>query len=250
MVESDGLPTHNMMVGIKSWQQQFPLPQNFRGSNAWQIPAAPVLANSPLSARTALYRGAIALAVNGVPIFNALNNRGDDAFLAGELDQWGGHCGRADDYHYHVAPLHLEEVAAGAPIAYALDGFPIYGTTEADGSAVRPLDEWNGHADPDDGYHYHGTTSYPYINGGLVGVVQVVADQIEPQPVTTPIRPPGEPLRGAEITGFRLVGRTGFELEYTVNDLVFMVDYELKDSSVVFTFTDASGATRSETYRR
>jgi hypothetical protein len=97
-------------------------------------------ATTPISARTALYRGAIALAVNGVPIFNALNNRGEDAYLAGELDEYGGHCGRGDDYHYHIAPVHLEKVVGkGKPIAYALDGFPIYGFTDAD-----DLDAFNG----------------------------------------------------------------------------------------------------------
>lgn len=43
------------------------------------------LTEEPVSARTGLFRGAIAIAVSGVPIFNALNNRGDDAFLVGEL---------------------------------------------------------------------------------------------------------------------------------------------------------------------
>ena len=55
-------------------------------------------------------RGAIALAVNGIPIFNPQNNGGEVSADIGELDQWGGHCGRADDYHYHVAPLHLQSV--------------------------------------------------------------------------------------------------------------------------------------------
>ena len=110
LVESNGMPSHNMMVGITSWQQQVPVSQPYLGANAWKIPRTPVLADVPVSARTGLFRGAIAIAVNGVPIFNALNNRGDDAFLAGELDEWGGHAGRADDYHYHVAPLHLQSL--------------------------------------------------------------------------------------------------------------------------------------------
>ncbi|NBN90790.1 MAG: YHYH protein [Actinobacteria bacterium] len=250
MVESDGIPKHNMMVGIKSWQQQFPLPQPYFGANAWRFPAIPTRAATPVSARSGLYRGAIAIAVNGVPIFNALNNRGDDAYLAGELDQWGGHCGRADDYHYHVAPLHLQAQTGTAPIAYALDGYPIYGTTESDGSAVGELDEWNGHADEDLGYHYHGTSSYPYANGGLVGVVKVVADQIDPQPVTKPIRPPGEPLRGAAITDFRSPLTNHYELEYTLEGSKFLVSYVIDGSMVTFTFTDEAGMTRTETYAR
>ena len=161
LVESNGIPDHQMMVGIKSWQQQIPTVQPYSGANAWSIPIKPVLAANPMSAKTHFLRGAIAIAVNGVPIFNALNNRGDDALLAGELDDWGGHCGRADDYHYHVAPMHLQSIVGKkAPIAYALDGFPIYGETEVDGKKVSGLDEFNGHFDSKKNYHYHGTKTY------------------------------------------------------------------------------------------
>ena len=34
LVESNGLPAHNMMVGITSWQQQVPLAMNYTGTNA------------------------------------------------------------------------------------------------------------------------------------------------------------------------------------------------------------------------
>ena len=171
-VESDGIPTHPMMIGIRRWQQQVPMPQHYTGTNAWQFPLTPTMAETPISATHALYRGAIAIAANGVPIFNALNNRGEDAFLIGELVEWGGHCGQGDDYHYHVAPLHLQAIVGDTnPIAYALDGFPIYGDREPDGSPLQPLDEFNGHTDANGDYHYHGTTTYPYINGGLSGVV-------------------------------------------------------------------------------
>ena len=61
-----------------------------------------------------------------------------DTLLAGELDQWGGHCGRADDYHYHIAPIHLEKiVGAGNPVAIALDGYPIYGYDDPRQAADR-----------------------------------------------------------------------------------------------------------------
>lgn len=148
LVESNGMPAHQMMVGIKNWQQQVPTVQNYAGPNAWSIPIKPLLATNPISAKNHFLRGAIAIAVNGVPIFNALNNRGDDALLAGELDDWGGHCGRADDYHYHIAPTHLQTIIGKkVPIAYALDGFPIYGETEVDGKKVTGLDAFNGHFD-------------------------------------------------------------------------------------------------------
>jgi hypothetical protein len=170
-LESTGFPVYRMMVGITAWQQQVPLPQDFTGDNAFRIPRHPVLAQHSVSAKTALFNGAIAVAVNGVPIFNPIKNDGrTDTFLAGELDEFGGHCGRADDYHYHIAPLHLVDVVGAAnPIAYALDGFAIYGLNEPDGSKPAALDEFNGHADGLRGYHYHASKTYPYVNGGLRG---------------------------------------------------------------------------------
>ncbi|GAB5406493.1 MAG: hypothetical protein Aurels2KO_47240 [Aureliella sp.] len=250
-VESNGLPDHDMMVGIRSWQQQVPLPQPFTGSNAWQIPLHPKLADKPISAKTNLYRGAIALAVNGVPIFNALNNRGEDAMAAGELDKWGGHCGRGDDYHYHAAPVHLEEIVGkGNPIAFALDGFPIYGLTEADGSPVGQLDEFNGQFDADGQYHYHATKTYPYINGGMRGVVTVRGDQVEPQPRDAPVRPALQPLRGATITDFKTTGKQSV-LTYTLRGKKGTVAYSpVNESSWKFTYTEPGGQSRTQTYQR
>jgi YHYH protein len=250
MVECNGIPTHQMMVGITNWQQQVPIAQDYTGANAWQLPVTPRFAAEPVSARTGLFRGAIALAVNGIPIFNALNNRGDDAFLAGELDEFGGHCGRADDYHYHAAPLHLTQVVGPEnPIAYALDGFAIYGSIEPDGSPLEPLDEYNGHTGPDGVYHYHGTTTYPYINGGLVGVVEV-SDQVEPQPTTHAFRPAGEPLPGATITGFDDLENGSYHLEYTIEDAVGSIDYTVTETTVSFEFTSPTGDVTTETYSR
>jgi YHYH protein len=251
LVESNGMPSHNMMVGITSWQQQVPTPQMYTGDNSWRIPMNPVIADVPVSAKTQLYRGAIALAANGVPIFNALNNRGDDAYLYGELDQWGGHAGRADDYHYHIAPLHLQDtVGANRPIAYALDGYPIYGETEPDGSAVGALDEFNGHTMPDGAYHYHGTRTYPYINGGLRGVVNVVGDQIDPQPVTKPFRDALQPLAGATIVSFDSPASGSYRLGYSIKGSTGEVAYVVSDNQVTFTFTDVTGSVTTETYAR
>src|SRR5581483_2690573 len=190
------------------------------------------------------------LAVNGVPIFNALNNRGEDSFLIGELDEWGGHCGRADDYHYHIAPLHLEKIVGrGNPIAFALDGFPIYGLTEADGSPVGKLDEFNGKFGTDGTYRYHATKTYPYINGGLRGMVQVKGDQIEPQPRTTPIRPSLSPLRDAVITDFSVLGDNHYRLVYDVRGQKRSIEYSVKEGSYRFVFDDGGGKKRTQTYR-
>jgi len=251
-VGSDGFPDHPMMVGIKAWQQQVPVPQPYTKSNSWRIPLKPKLAEKPISAKKALYSGAIALAVNGVPIFNALNNRGVDAYLAGELDDYGGHCGRGDDYHYHAAPVHLEKVVGkGNPIAYALDGFPLYGYTDRNGKEPKDLDEFNGRME-EDGYRYYSTKTYPYINGGMRGEVVVRGDRIEPQPSDSPIRPAGAPLRGATITDFvRDEARKTYTVKYQLRGAENSVKYTInKDGSYTFNYLEASGKETSETYRR
>lgn len=251
LVESSGIPAHQMMVGITSWQQQVPTPQPYTGTNAWPIPITPVLSKTPISAKNHFLRGAIAIAVNGVPIFNALNNRGDDALLAGELDDWGGHCGRADDYHYHVAPTHLQSIVGrAAPIAYALDGFPIYGLTEPNGAKVVGLDAFNGHFDSKRKYHYHATKTYPYINGGFKGVVVEKDGQVDPQAATRAFRPAGEPLRGATITDFARVDADNYALQYQLNGQTYSINYRATTSEVQMQFTDSAGQVRTETYRR
>lgn len=250
LVESTGLPLHNMMIGITNWQQQVPVPQPYSGSNAWKIPVSPKPAATPISAKNNLFRGAIALAADGVPIFNALNNRGEDSYLIGELDKWGGHCGRADDYHYHVAPLHLSRtVGATKPIAYALDGYPIYGALEPDGLKMKKLDSLNGHVYKGK-YHYHGTNTYPYINGGMYGQVTVKEGQVDPQPVARPFRPDGQPLSGAKITEFARSGDSKFALTYTYNGGEYLIDYTATLQSVEMTFTDPAGKQSRETYTR
>ncbi|MBU6289230.1 MAG: YHYH protein [Chloroflexi bacterium] len=251
VIESSALPDHPMMAGIRAWQQQVPTPQDYTGANAWRLPVTPVAAATPVSARNAFHRGAIAIAVNGVPIFNVIRETGDDVYLGGELDEYGGHSGQADDYHYHVAPFHLQAtVGVGNPIAYALDGYPIYGETEPDGSAVTGLDALNGHASADGSYHYHASRSYPYVNGGFHGVVTVEGDHVGGQPVTRPTRPPGRPLRDALVEAVQSTGAGAWRLPYTVAGKSASIDYVVAADSITFTFTDVSGATRTETYQR
>ena len=251
LVESNGLPAHPLMTGITSWQQQVPTPQPYSGGNSWSIPIKPTISKTPMSGKNHFLRGAIAIAVNGVPIFNALNNRGDDAFLAGELDDWGGHCGRADDYHYHVAPLHLQNtIGKKVPIAYALDGFPIYGETEIDGKPAKKLDEFNGHFDSKKNYHYHGTKTFPYINGGFRGVVKEIDGQVEPQALTRAFRPAGNPLKGAKITSCEQLGANEFDLKYELNGQIYEIKYTANLSSVEMSFINPDGSTREERYQR
>lgn len=252
-VESNGLPDHEMMTGITAWQQQVPLPQKYTGNNAWQFPLYPVPAKSPMSAKTNFFRGAIAIAANGVPIFNPIKNDGrTDTFLAGELDQWGGHSGRGDDYHYHIPPLVLQEkLGKELPVAYALDGYAIFGLTEPDGSTPKDLDEFNGHTTTKLGYHYHATKKYPYLNGGFHGEVIERDGQVDPQPRAVSPREATSPLRGAKITGFKTL-ETGksYSLTYTLDGQTSKVNYQINaDGSVKFDFVDPNGRVTTKTYR-
>jgi hypothetical protein len=251
-VESIGIADHTMMAGITNWQQQVPLPQCYTGNNAWSIPLSPVIAATPVPVNAQHFsRGAIALAVNGVPIFNPYTNTGVDAFLDGQLDNFGGHSGRADDYHYHIAPLSLySQTTATLPIAYALDGFAVYGSLEPDGSAMTTLDGNHGHYGTNGTYHYHGTSAAPYMIGKMVG--QVTEDstlQIVPQAAATPVRPAQNPLPGATITACVPNGsNNGYTLSYTLNSQNYSLDYDWTTGGV-YTFDSISpGGTVTKTY--
>lgn len=249
-VESNGLPTtHSMMTGITAWQRQVPIPQCYTGANAWKIPINPELAATPVPVDPNHFiRGAIAVAVNGIPIFNPYTNTGVDALLDGQLDRWGGHSGRADDYHYHVAPLHLYSLTQPTqPIAFALDGFAVYGELEPDGSPMSKLDVNHGHFGTDNVYHYHGEAKVPYMIGKMVGkVTEDSTLQIVPQPSAKPVRPSLTPLKGAEIVGFfPLILKTGFALHYTLNNRLDSIQYYWTDNGqYTYDFYSAGALTR------
>ncbi|MEM9479859.1 MAG: YHYH protein [Verrucomicrobiota bacterium] len=243
------------MTGITAWNQQVPLPQDYSGENAWRLPLQPQPAENRVSAKESLFKGAIAVALNGVPIFNPIKQDGrTDTYLAGELDEFGGHAGRADDYHYHIAPWHLQEVVGdSAPIAFALDGYALFGTKEADGSAVdvESLDEFNGHQHGDGPYHYHASREYPYINGGFHGEVALRDGQVAVQPRAQGVRPYTQPLRGAKITGFERTSPENYSLAYKLDGRVHYIRVETQeDGGAKFEFLDPDGETQSETYTR
>ena len=256
-VATSGIPAHNMMVGITSWQQQVPIPQSYTGSNSWSIPLQPSYAVSPLSTKTNFMKGAVAVAVNGVPIFNALNNRGEDAYLIGELDNWGGHCGRADDYHYHAAPMHLSGKAGLKPIAFALDGFAVYGSKEPEGTTMEPLDICHGHTGKNGVYHYHGTSDYPYVIGAMKGTVSTdpltpaPENQILPQAFAKAARPALTPLRDATITDFKSTASNAYSLTYRIGSKYGYVNYSW-DALNKFSFTliDTAGKSVTTVYQR
>lgn len=228
-VESDNMPNGmpDRMVGITTWQQQIPLPTAYFASvtnnendpaslgfgqpNYWRIPLVPTVSSSPITiynppaAPTHFLRGAVALASNGVAIFNPANNTGQVSYEIGELDFYGGHCGLADDYHYHIIPTHLNSRFGGPlgddkPVAWGLDGYPIYGFLEPDGTARQALDADGGHDHGGGwGYHYHavGTTTvdatHPYGTPQSPYMMKNFHGNVVEYPLTNPTQVDGQP---------------------------------------------------------
>ncbi len=239
-IEGDGLPDHEMMTGITAWQQQVPLPHDFTGANRFKLPLKPNLLEEP---QELTLLGPIALAVNGIPIFHALTQSGKDAYLGGELDQWGGHCGRADDYHYHIAPSHLEAVVGkGNPVAFGIDGHPVY---LADPSIDKPLDECHGYFDDRGNYRYVGNLKAPYMMSYFRG-----SADLEDRPPTRGVRPFLQPLRGASITGFSGNLEAGYSLSYEIDGGKGSVNYHLEGAEVDFQFLSPDGTESRETSQR
>lgn len=241
-----GIPDHPMMIGITNWQQQVPILQDYSWNNSWSIPLNPEVSDYHLSTTENSFRWAIAVAINGIPIFTALNNRGEDALAIWELDEFGGHSGRADDYHYHLPPVFLEEIVwENQPIAYALDGFPIYWETNQD------LDEHFWILNSDGSYQYHtDMENSPYFIPTFKWVVNYNGQEITPQARTVWVRPATDPLRGElEITDFEVISDTSYSLTYILDDERYKVDYSWNsDGEYTYIFTDSSWNTTTEDY--
>ncbi len=120
--------------------------------------------------------GAMGIAINGVALFNQY--AAGRSPLTNEIlsfDRFNGHPQQTGQYHYHLEPLWLtSRDGAAALIGVLLDGYPVYGPRESGGALPSGLDSCNGHvhatADFSSGtYHYHVTTTVPYISGCFAG---------------------------------------------------------------------------------
>ncbi|MFV1849653.1 MAG: YHYH protein [Porticoccaceae bacterium] len=157
-------PSHPVMTGITASNQQFPAAHDFD----FEIILNPTLAAKP----TPTEAGPAGVAINGVPIFdpstqgpvNAATGKRPSAAEAGELDECGGHAGRGDDYHYHIAPKCLIDDLGNQwvdidkkPVGYAMDGFPILalGWFDPANSVEALLDACRGMKDDKGSYFYN-----------------------------------------------------------------------------------------------
>ncbi|MGJ8598271.1 YHYH protein [Sulfitobacter sp.] len=208
ILTSDTYPDHEMMTGIVGTNEQVPVPAEY---------PAPVILN-PVYSGTPLTRdAALGVAVNGVPIYDytgggemseadlAHHQAQHDTLQTGQLDVCGGHAGRGDDYHYHVAPTcMIAQMANAGPeaiIGWAFDGFPIYGDTNPDGSAIESgvLDVCNGQTDDTFGYRYHTSQDAPYIVQCLMGELPNFNDLPRVRPLSAASgggAQPGRPPQG------------------------------------------------------
>ena len=137
-----------------------------------RVPSSPAIA----AAASDTPLGPIGMAVNGVPLFNQY--AAGRSPLNGEIisfDRYNGHPQQSGQYHYHMEPFWLTSAnGASSLIGVLLDGFPVYGPKDPDGSTPSNLDSCNGHthatADVPAGiYHYHATTAVPYLSGCYKG---------------------------------------------------------------------------------
>jgi hypothetical protein len=144
------------------------------------IPLVPEMASQP----SCVPMGMVAIAISGVPIFNAIDERGDDAPAHEIQDTCNGHPQQSGQYHYHNLSSCLTDTRSGPNgtsdlLGYSLDGFGIYGMYEnGEKLTTSDLDEchgrtstvmWNG--EPVNMYHYVFTEDYPYSIGCFKGTV-------------------------------------------------------------------------------
>lgn len=183
-LKSSGLPDHKSAY----YTLTNPLYDNFSGTTfggfnfrknpnsiaekayIFKIPVDPKVASNHLP--TPL--GAIGISLNGVPFFNQY--AGPNQPLTNEMesfDRYWAHPSPSGQYHYHVEPIYLTtiKVAKSSLMGFLLDGFPVYGPEE-NGMLVdnSKLDAYHGHTAitidyPAGIYHYHITSTDPYING-------------------------------------------------------------------------------------
>ncbi len=191
----------------------------FEHDTTYKVPLHPVAAAS--TTKLSLL-GSTGVAVDGMPFYGPneaatpANQAYGDPVYNGLLDECTGHTS-PQEYHYHaLTPKclvqsgvvatpwdnpNLPSTEASPVLAYAFDGFAVYGPYECSDSACSQvveekssyvktgdpttnawsaytytanqgtdyLDACNGHVGSKGFYHYHATSGFPYINGCYQG---------------------------------------------------------------------------------
>lgn len=149
-----------------------------------RLPMEPVMAEDHSELGTVAKVG---VALDGVPIFADAPSVLQTGHLPA-LDECGGHIDPGGWYHWHATSTDIDTTLehesvnadcavpqdATAAFGYAFDGFPMFGSQEADGSEPVGLDECHGHVGETalgETYHYHASAEFPNLPPCLVGVV-------------------------------------------------------------------------------
>lgn len=185
-IKSNGMPDHKSVY----YNQNDELYENFTGTtfgggtfkkNPNLIVSQNFTFKIPVNPKEAINHvatplGAIGIAINGIPFYNQYAGPNNQELTSeiNSFDQYYGHPQGSGQYHYHVEPIYLTTVKStkSGLMGFLLDGFPVYGPNEENGSAVTTssLDVYHGHNHatvdyPNGTYHYHFTADAPYLNG-------------------------------------------------------------------------------------
>lgn len=125
------------------------------------IPTTPI----PAEAGSAIGNSDVGVALNGVilaaaaPVSDILAN-----YTIAAFDDCGGHINPNAGYHYHASTdcntVGEQSDDHASLMAYAMDGYGIYGQLDAVGNEHTDLDECRGATDEIRGYHYHAASAW------------------------------------------------------------------------------------------
>ena len=181
ILQGNGLPVDTPTGGfpIAHDDPAFQFDRNPNAIEPQQIVLTLPLNPEMAAASSCVPMGMIGVALNGVAIYNALDDGGRDAVAHEVLDICNGHPQMQGQYHYHGPSACLPNQTANEMlVGYALDGFGIYGMHDAQGREITDpdLDECHGRTSEVqwDGarvsiYHYVLTREYPYTIGCFRG---------------------------------------------------------------------------------
>lgn len=146
IIVSNGIPDHDVKIGNPNSPCEIPWFISMPLNGTYQSAETEV---APL--------GIIAVAVNGVPIYGAMEAEGLNAVepsptsFVQDAQYWYGHAAPNHDWHYHNPWAgNANQPNSSTLVGYALDGFPIYGVLDDD----TTLDACNGRWLADN-YQYH-----------------------------------------------------------------------------------------------
>jgi len=179
-IAGNGLPNHPTGVfPISRFDDAYAIDRNPNSIRSYTLNKT--LSGSPRKLGAQCVGGAVGIARNGIPIFNALDAAGHDAVAHEVQDSCGGHPQQAGVYHYHGLPPCIstgKKKKHSGIVGWALDGFPIYGPRGDGGDYLsnKELDICHGTKDKVkyNGkkrrmYHYVANYEFPYTVGCFQG---------------------------------------------------------------------------------